>query len=650
MMELLGNIGRSIKKEDFLANLIKNENFSYLYRLHFDTNAQIVELDLELQGSEHISDDKLLEYLYVGNNPGSKPQFFMTTNSLNYLLTQSLPNLYLRLPPHSSIRKMLEEVIEVFFDAQPTQPQKKKREYTLKEEFLLQLLGKEKFTHPSIEKKTKEIEKSFKARENIKGKKIKVLYTVAINHQILAKTPEYREFLENTLKNPSAQGKKRICNLCKEIKPISENVKSLTFKFYITDKSNFAAGLNPKNFYKSLSLCFNCLEDVRAGENWAKQNLRSKLGSLDLYILPHVVLSKESSKKEENLKKILIMAKKNFDSLISYQKLKEDFLKIEGKIEREKFPPSILWNFLFYKQSNSAFKIHTHIQDVPTYRLYQIQEAILKINEKFQPFLASLSFELTFDLNRIYYLFPVKVSKGEAIQKRKILSVYKHIFEGYPLDTELLYDAYAEMARIFYFEQNGYQFQKPNFKNLAWNTVVWNMFLDFLKELQLISGGIFMENKTVVLPPFLKEIFQELGYSSYQQSLALMGYVMGKIEEKQRHHQLKSSPIFNKINYQGINQEKILRLVNDLFEKIRQYDIHCALNYLASAQYLYEATRKKEALEGEANLFYLLSGYSFYCLKKAKSQKERAEGARLRMEKEEGPSDIDPNPKENQFF
>jgi len=116
-------------------------------------------------------------------------------------------------------------------------------------------------------------------------------------------------------------------------------------------------------------------------------------------------------------------------------------------------------------------------------------------------------------------------------------------------------------------------------------------------------------------PNGLAELFADLQYDPAQQGLALLGYVLGAVANAQYKEGLENKPVMEKVNYQGMSEEKVLRLFNDLFEKIRQYKRHIgyAERWWAAAKQLYE-TADKTRLTANERVFYLLSGYSFHIL------------------------------------
>jgi len=103
-----------------------------------------------------------------------------------------------------------------------------------------------------------------------------------------------------------------------------------------------------------------------------------------------------------------------------------------------------------------------------------------------------------------------------------------------------------------------------------------------------------------------------MGYSSLQIGLFLLGFLIGEIGRKQYNHQNKTKPILKKINYQGMDKAKILRLVNDVLEKLDQYKI---LSYneviYAEMKKLLDKNWQSWNISNEEAVFFVLSGYAY---------------------------------------
>jgi len=56
-----------------------------------------------------------LQYLWIGNEPGNPPQWYVTTDNIEYLLSQTIPNLIAKLPKDSGLARLLTNCRDKFF-------------------------------------------------------------------------------------------------------------------------------------------------------------------------------------------------------------------------------------------------------------------------------------------------------------------------------------------------------------------------------------------------------------------------------------------------------------------------------------------------------------------------------------------------------
>ena len=97
-IRMLGKISHNAQNYDFVSNLVEYEtvetkdnrgNPLYLLVINFNTAEDQIELE-----PKTLDYNRLGEYLWIGNPKGNLPQDRLTTNTLKYLLTGSLLNLY----------------------------------------------------------------------------------------------------------------------------------------------------------------------------------------------------------------------------------------------------------------------------------------------------------------------------------------------------------------------------------------------------------------------------------------------------------------------------------------------------------------------------------------------------------------------------
>ena len=116
-----------------------------------------------------------------------------------------------------------------------------------------------------------------------------------------------------------------------------------------------------------------------------------------------------------------------------------------------------------------------------------------------------------------------------------------------------------------------------------------------------------------------QKYLEEMGYSGRQSALFLLGTLIGSIgiEQSKIGGGTDRKPILNKVNFSGMPLSKVLRLSNEIFEKLRQYKV---LDYsnettFAVMRHLFDMYSDDWDLTPQDNVYYILSGYAYKTLR-----------------------------------
>jgi len=183
------------------------------------------------------------------------------------------------------------------------------------------------------------------------------------------------------------------------------------------------------------------------------------------------------------------------------------------------------------------------------------------------------------DLNKIGRCMPLKRKKtGEQLGSARYLEIIDSIFLGRELDCSSLIDQFMEVARILKFERKGYNVSNEG--KLEDKLLQQNFLLTFLKKMEIL-GGEKMEEKNTAggecggkIPEEIEGYWHDVGIYSdnRKKALFLLGYLVGEIGREQSSGRDRGKePILEKINFQGMGREKILRLKNDVFVGLKNY-------------------------------------------------------------------------------
>jgi CRISPR-associated protein Csh1 len=239
--------------------------------------------------------------------------------------------------------------------------------------------------------------------------------------------------------------------------------------------------------------------------------------------------------------------------------------------------------------------------------------------------------ELKLDLNRIWNCIPIKGKQGDSggyEGTSRYLNLLDSIFSGRKTYTQFLISQFNEVIQILKFEKPGYNIKVPdknaNFSNqfhFINKILQLNFLLLFLKNLNLLEG-FDVPNTTQINFVLVQDMIPEqiLNYwnnveiyeDEQKKSLFLLGYMMGEIGISQSSQEIKNKPILNKINFQGMSTEKLIRLANEVPEKLKQYrKLNYNENINTAFRILFESNMKNWKLSNQENVFYVLSGYSY---------------------------------------
>ena len=669
MIQGIRQIGRGLLhgvenlEENFVEYLVEDlrwgnnkKNPPHLVTLKIDTNSCFLELDqreLGHKGKENgrwdINEERLKEYLWVGNASSNDDQDRVTTNRKNsqsdhleYLISQTIPNLLKKdRLPNGELRTLLQKFREEFyidlgdkkdiFGNSGVDGSYERNRYL----WNLRKMGLE--DAPTKDDLIAIAQKRGKAKDAVAelkkfltawiSKELGLtsgdiaLYTLELDGVLLAAHPDYKRYIfQRTVEEPFKNAPVGVCHLCGETLPVTANTKFLKLlKFYNTDKVGFASGLDAKEgFYRSYSLCQECYMALLAGEAFVRKNLRSNLAHNDVYVIPSFHLDlKLSPERLKGWAKYLKSYLGKLTSLDGWHKFQE---KLEDFKDYDEHKASFLLNFLFVQRRQAEVRIQKLVQDVPPSRLDLLVEERSKIKSLGDRlFGESRSWDLS--LGTIFWLFPVRERQREVFNA-DVLDLYAALFTGRPVKYGFLIANFLETSRMHHHENYGPYVHKPPQEGadtalvrFLLQSVLLIRYLQTLKMLKEdYKGGKLMNEFVAELPMDIKDYIGEMSYDGPQAGLFLLGYLIGQIGVEQHNASptSKKKPILNKLNFMGMPLPKVQRLSSDIFEKLDQYRV---LPYnegvFAAMKALLDRNRYSWELTPQENVYYILSGYAY---------------------------------------
>lgn len=610
----------------------------HLVILNYDIFDKQVDVDFE-----EINEKTSQAYLWVGNEAGNNPQIYFTTNNVSYLISQTIPNLAEKTSKGSDLQKLMQLAIkEIFYDLKLSG----RYRYILdiekirlaEEEYLTKLLEKIKRETKDEKEIFKHILKDVEAKvvSYIKSKtslaqKDIGLYVLKINGKLMTDNKDYQELVAIIKIDSLFDEKKGICSSCNRIAYITDSPEfakaGSALGYYSTDKIGFSSNLSGK-FKKNFVLCKDCYTKHLAGEVFVRNNFSSYIGGINLYIIPQFLLSTRIN--HQKLNKWAEYISFSFDSAKLVKEIEAFQKKIADYMEFEDIKNNYLLNLLFYKSGQRNIKVLKLIKDVPPSRLDILRKTTNEVKDTGDS-LFGVSNQWSIDLQSIYYIIPLRKTKedrGFRIEFKKILELYDAIFSGKPVSYDFLIDQFVELAQVYRFEKfDAYNIgrqQNPDL-GLVYALLKANLLFLYLEKLNLLKlGGGIMDYESLQLDEGMKAFIKDMRYDEAKTALFLLGYLIGEIGNAQ--YKLTDShtkPILNKINFEGMNPDKLKRLTNEVFEKMNQYKVFSKkdksrLPLIVFNQGIFNEYKKlidKELTNWQPsdheNVFYVLSGYAY---------------------------------------
>ena len=638
IIEGIIQIGDVVKEKDPVKNIVvklpyKRGNI-VLHVLKFNFLPE--ENRLEIDVNEEMNEDTATKYLYVGQILGNSPLWYASSTSVEHILTETIFNLT-RMDFSEELNRKLKEIFEKFYvSIEELEP---KYRYALD---LTKLDDKIKPVQ-DIYREIKEDEKNKNLSKNDIGKRFKKaiskyfvdylkkeknikideigLYTIFVDGKPLS---SYKEYVDTLIESKKPQIKetkkvkrsKGVCSICGREDAIVFDSSKVDFKFFTTNQIIFASSLLKDNYYKNMQMCTECFSKYQAGENYISNKLSTKLAGFDVLIIPQFVYGQPISKEELEIATNRIVD--SFNTVKSYEgieKLREEItISLDLTDEKSYF----LLNFVFYVRSNQATKILRLIKDVDPSIFERVRIASEKAYKGIKEVLGE-KYKNAITLNTIYYINPVRISEGKTVEYRDILEIYDAIFTGKNLNKKHIISNLVDGLRVIRFKKGGYNIT-PEKNDIEFYLLEANMYIKFLEYMGCLKEGKGLDVSQLKLDESTKEFIKNMNYGEQETAMFLLGYLIGqigniqykKVQKGVQDEGAPNKPILNKINFNGLDKQKIIRLTKDVFNKLNQEKI---LHYNEVTFYemkkLIDSNIKNWKLNKDESLFYVLSGYSY---------------------------------------
>lgn len=566
---------------------------SYICEFNFYTNENKIDIIIKKISNENL-EELTNKYCWVGNLKGSSPQWHITSDTLSYVLN-SLPILLEKVNDNSNLKIKLDNIVKqyyvnlnkkTYFNISGVKITFMDKEYTITSQLIQDFNSKKELNKFIIDKfviQTDNLNSYFKDI---------CLYTISIDDNLLSEDDEYIKILTDSMSPSDDNYSAGRCSICGKEGNVTDDTSKFSFKYYNKDKISFASDMS--NFSKNFSICNECYQKIINAENYVSKNLKSYLGNSSIMIIPERIPFSHF-----NLDLDIELIFKLTNSIIKANaKELVDIASITNPTN------SYILNIMFYQQSNNFFKIINIIPEIPEYRILKIMQNLNKVYEEFYDMFPYSDNWLNLNIQGFYRT--MILSSSERKHKEAMNAVID-LFKFNKVEENKILKLYLEGIASYY-HKNG--------RICEIEVILMNSYLKFLKEIGILS--IKRENNYIkVGENYMKEdeFIENMGYSDEQESLFWIGYAIRNIGIVQFLNKITSNPMLEKINYQGMDFNALEKLVNQIDEKTKQYDIYgkdmgYALFKIHSIMSKYSLDGKKWPINDVSNVFLIMTGYS----------------------------------------
>lgn len=634
-------IKESIKKVSIRT---KQQKKRYVIKINFDLGKEKITFDIE-----EMDENSVEKYLHFGHQgAANKLQWYVTYEKCNNLISQSLPNLIEELED-SELKHLIEQVLQTFFIDHGEDKNIRYRYMMDIDRYFTKTLSEIKgdINEDSNDNKDKELLKAvtnmvtkFFAEEfDIKTDQIG-LFTLCVNGKAIAQEKTYLELIEKSMQKQEGKVTKTtiICSVCGSKDNCTSKIDILT-KFYTTNLHIFANNMNKKNYDKNLLLCDKCHNKFKAASVFMENDLRTKIAGLDVYIIPHVVYGKNlNANRVKQMAEIINPISGSGEALTTVPEYRSEVERRLAYLNKENFV--FLLNIMFYRKLHASTKIQKLIQDIDPSVFSVLSDAFydsLNVFYKHYPEAVVDNLSKRANLKFIYFMHPIKLKEGSPAQFQNVLRTYDNILNQKTLRSEVIFKNLADILTIIWREKEGYNVsfvktQTTRQRAFDFKVLDCSYYIYFLERFGSLKGGEGMNVERLNLNSGILSYIKEMGYNEQQTSLFLLGVLVGAIGGEQSKRQYERElegtykPILNKINFNGMDKYRIMKLSNQIPSKLRHEKIQQYYEGLFSAhKYLLDKNIQSWKLNKDESLFYLLSGYGYQTMKK-KTEKVNDEG------------------------
>ncbi|MEZ4826498.1 MAG: TM1802 family CRISPR-associated protein [Bacteroidia bacterium] len=372
-------------------------------------------------------------------------------------------------------------------------------------------------------------------------------------------------------------------------------------KYFVQETTNFASLFNENHFGKNFSISPETTLYLDRGSAFLLEKFVVEIAGLRHVVIPQM-LSTDAFRFDINE---LEAIGANAEMIFSLQRLKELDFSLKDQLDH-------YWlNFLAIDSDGNYFKAANLIKDVPFFHFRKVIQIFIQVSEKLKPWLGG---NYMLNLGKMYGFIPVRAKQG----KNPALLLFSALLEQRKIDRRNVFAHFNELILCHYYGRSrAYANLKEvkNFDFAARDAVfVYLAFIEVIHHLNLFYMEP-METTPVAtsrggqLAGEIEDFFKEFHYTEPQKALFFLGRALNQIAywQKDKGHKKR---VLEKLNYNGMEGNAILRLSTDLFDKARQYGKTDEIGWNLG-HFTRRFNPNAWTMNSHEALFFILSGYTF---------------------------------------
>ena len=440
-----------------------------------------------------------------------------------------------------------------------------------------------------------------------------------------------------------SKSENRLCSVCNQRQAEVYGFVD-TYKFYTVDKPGFVSGgFHQEDAWKTYPVCLNCALKLEEGKKYLENNMNFNFYGFNYLIIPKFVSEVDEEIRKEIFEKIEWQHNPRFSNKQINRLTSAENEILELMSEQKNY---LNLNFLFYKTSNSEFKILLYIEDVLPSRLktlFDVKNDVDKIDifrDCMVPLfenkkkIGEMSLEFNFGILRTF--FP-RISNNKTYDKY-FLDITNKIFTNKPVDYNFLLRFIMQKIRDNFINNNptkistlkgfmllNYLYKLGLIENFRNKKDITNKEVNKMDENSLIEKELSEEKEITQKICGFFEHFSDFFESDARKAIFLEGALTQFLLNIQ-YQERGATPFRVKLKGLKLDEKQIKKLLPEIQNKLEEYgkNYYRTLESMISKYFISAGNGWK--MSNDEVSFYFVLGMNLYYLFKTKKESNNRGG------------------------